>query len=1278
MPENIFTRYYHFFLYLLGFTTLLLAIAITLIRLTLPEINTYRQQIQGLAGEYLSYPVQIAGVSARWDGISPNIQFHQVNIPDPVSGRHIAGMNLLSIDIDIWASLYNYEITPKLITIDSLYLTLLKRRDGQMGVLNQFSDNPAGDTAADRGSVRNLLEHKNMSINDVKITVLDEHQQGQPMLFSGSNLRITNNGYQTRLSATITTPVPYRHELDVVLRSTGDLFTSGWSVTAYLAGKDINISPLLDKIPGLAIDEYRGVADIRLWATWGKNRFRTMQGEVKLKQAGFSGNNSEIYIDSSIMHFLATKKNPERSTLLIKAEELLTAGNSWPEFTVSIDKIYDGKHNKNKIAVYASHLNIPDTLSALNINPYLADKLSPLNKLQLTGDLKNSFMEYGGNLDGTKDWYFQSEFSQLGNTGKHDGDLKLAGLNGHITGTMDGGKLHVDSDELTIDMGGIFHEPLTFYGLNGSFGWRFRNGELLVGAHVAEAHADDFDLRLWGDLLFEPDSKQPLVNMLMEISNGRFDNIDGYIPQGITRQFDDWLRTSMMSMTVPAAKFIFRGRPEDYPFHHNEGVFRAEVNIKDGGLSYDPEWPSISVINGDLEIRNDYLTIKARSGKIFNAEIANASVDINNMATKGVETSLLATGTVHGTPADGLLFIKNSPLKREPTIQSLGLKDTAGHIHLDLDLDIPFSPRPISVDGKLAMSNAALTSNDTSIELSDINGMVKFTQDSIHAETIKAKYFNQPVKLDIENEDEKLTVKLSGTADKEFIGGQLAEYLPVSDSWRAKIQRHIDGACSWQASIISNNKKSRYDRQLFISSNLQGLAIDLPQPFTKPSKTALKPLALSINRSRQNEYLVNIQYPTSKKNNERRLDTELSIAIDDNPATDNTDNQFNITGKIGRLMVDKWFELLGNGQGGIRTTNSPGVISADIQIGSMHTLNQEFADVKLRLNNTGNDYHLNADAEKLRGDIYIEPSDDAGLVRANLERLSLSANTIDDQGHKSSYKLSPEAVPPLDIDIAEFSYAGINLGKLKLTTAKANNGIDINNISVNSKDIAIKGTGRWGFTGSKEYSSVSLEADTPSLDAGLKILNQHTAVIKGDQTKLKMDIQWPGTPVNFSLNNINGAMDIMIKNGLLANMQSPTNRLFGLLNLAALPRRLALDFSDLFDKDIFFNEIGGKFEIRDGNAHTNSFLMSGTSLNIDISGRIGLADKDYEQLLTVTPKVSDSLSLASALLGPVGITIGTFIFLTDKVSRDASFNNILSQRYTITGKWDNPQIAIAK
>jgi uncharacterized protein YhdP len=134
-------------------------------------------------------------------------------------------------------------------------------------------------------------------------------------------------------------------------------------------------------------------------------------------------------------------------------------------------------------------------------------------------------------------------------------------------------------------------------------------------------------------------------------------------------------------------------------------------------------------------------------------------------------------------------------------------------------------------------------------------------------------------------------------------------------------------------------------------------------------------------------------------------------------------------------------------------------------------------------------------------------------------------------------------------------------------------------------------------------------------------------------------------------------------------------RLFGLVSLAELPRRLTLDFGDVFGKGLGFDSINGDFRLADGSATTNNLVIKGPAAQISITGRTGLRAKDYDQYVLVVPHVGNSLPVIGAVVGgPVGAAAG----LAVQGLLGHGLNKTIGARYHVTGSWDKPVMTLVE
>jgi uncharacterized protein YhdP len=152
---------------------------------------------------------------------------------------------------------------------------------------------------------------------------------------------------------------------------------------------------------------------------------------------------------------------------------------------------------------------------------------------------------------------------------------------------------------------------------------------------------------------------------------------------------------------------------------------------------------------------------------------------------------------------------------------------------------------------------------------------------------------------------------------------------------------------------------------------------------------------------------------------------------------------------------------------------------------------------------------------------------------------------------------------------------------------------------------------------------------------------------------------------------VTGRMRMRMGEGRFLEVDPGAGRVFGLLSIGTLQRRLSLDFSDLLDKGFSFDEVQGTFTLLEGDAYTNDLMIQGPSARIDLAGRIGLTAQDYDQLVTVTPEITSSLPVAGALAG--GPAVGAALFLAQRLM-GAQVDRMARYRFRVTGPWEDPQI----
>jgi len=267
--------------------------------------------------------------------------------------------------------------------------------------------------------------------------------------------------------------------------------------------------------------------------------------------------------------------------------------------------------------------------------------------------------------------------------------------------------------------------------------------------------------------------------------------------------------------------------------------------------------------------------------------------------------------------------------------------------------------------------------------------------------------------------------------------------------------------------------------------------------------------------------------------------------------------------------------------------------------------------------------------------------------------------------------LDPLLMPEIKVKAKNFSYNRKHFGALNVVASKIDTGLHLDQFSMNTKDTRISATGNWTEVDKKQLSQFDIRVETSHAGRTIKSWGFADAFGSG-RGSVNILANWPGKPSDFSFDIATGNMDVNIQDASLLDFELGAAKMVGLF----LPRRLLLDFRDVFNKGMHFDSIKGRYKIEDGNAFTTDFNLDGPVADIQMAGRIGLVDEDYDQLVTVNRRlVGDSISTLAALAtNPiVNPLLAAQIYALKKLF-EKQIDDILSVQYTIKGSWESPKI----
>ena len=229
----------------------------------------------------------------------------------------------------------------------------------------------------------------------------------------------------------------------------------------------------------------------------------------------------------------------------------------------------------------------------------------------------------------------------------------------------------------------------------------------------------------------------------------------------------------------------------------------------------------------------------------------------------------------------------------------------------------------------------------------------------------------------------------------------------------------------------------------------------------------------------------------------------------------------------------------------------------------------------------------------------------------------------------------PRTLPAINLRAEDFAWQGRQFGQLQAVVGKDPRGLVLQALATSAPAFSIAGHGDWFVESGKTRTRIELELTSTDLAVVERALGYRDSV-EARKARFTANLNWAGGPSADILPKLNGTMQVALGDGQLRDVEPGAGRMLGLLSVAQLPRRLALDFRDVTEKGLAFDKVQGDFELREGNAFTQNLLLKGPAVDIGVRGRIGLATEDYDETIIVSGNPSGPLVVAGALAAGPG------------------------------------------
>ncbi len=1233
---------------LAGFLAVALAIITTAGRIVVTFVDEFESELNSLLA---ARDIRVSGLQATWHHLNPVVRVASLRFP----GGHAEDV---AFELDLLETAINSAIVARYLSVGALRLMVVRMEDGRWSLGGTGAQPGAGFDALPL-----LLDSDHLDVERIEVALARSVTDGADAVEVLGHIEG---------SARIVNERP-RHSGDIRLAFVdADCdaceLTLGWSLATGSFGID------LDGVVALDADGFGIPAHVGRGLGIGSGRFESLRGrwivvdgdgrgtltasarEIGLPRGSIDAVDVTVEARSELWH---------RDWVGRVGELMVRAGDSESKLTDVDFALRTGLTGALALEFAARDLDIgqqlPIVRSALVELPVAPEWIDALVPGGLVERISGRYAFADRELSGVAD---VTDIS----TEHYKGVPRLRNVRARLVGTERGFNAQVNGSGVTLGLMDLYDEPLLLDEVQANVRLWFKDKLLIVRAQDIAARFGQTHARA-AFALSRPEVKQE-QRISVWVAADAVDALTArdFVPKKMSPALIAWLDRAVIAGIARNTRVAYYGHiaaTDGLPMRQAEIRF----DIDGGAVRFHDDWPLAAAIDGQVAITAQGVDAWLDRGAIRGIEVKSARLrsprtgEYIDVEGQGIGSAEAAHDLINDSPlAQTLSFIRPDWRLQGPLSYAISMR-------VPIKQSVPAADLKVELDVALGGVDASLGS--VGLDFNQLRGAVRYEYPyAVTATQIDGQMFGRPAQFNARYESGRIGLGIGGRAGVSDV----AQWLATDVDGMLAGEFDFDGELSvWPGTTRPP--------AVAVTSDLEGVEITLPPPLSKAAaavrsarvEVELRDALLFIAGSTDDGLRFWVRRP-----DEGAIGAQISLN-GPLPAEDPTLDRVVVSGQLPSLALDPWVDRFGDSLRDLDAAtrgDRPLRLRVDDFAVERVTYRETVFDAVVANVAVGDDgSELTVESPTLAGRLNVPADGIATLVVEHLHLPAAVETTDKDPLAGVDPSFITEAVVAVnDVRVGDASYGGWQF-KLR----RDGSVVEVHDLKGALRGLDIVGTkplrwqsgldGHTAFTG--QVTGSNLETVLPQFGYAPSVITK--------SVEAKVNVSWPGSPLNFTLSELLGTVKVDAKEGRFVDVESGGSlRMFSLLNFTAIAKRMALDFSDVFGKGISFDDLTAGIAMDAGDIRfMEPMVIDGTGAYFRVGGRVNFRTGELDNDMVVTLPVSSSLPWYAAYLSFVNPIAAGAVLVGERLFRN-QIDSFSSATYKVTGTLDEPKVEFVR